>query len=343
MRAILVVLFAAVLTAISTAAQAQTANPCELAAQRTRGMDIAMLMSLSKKTAWQPAGGEVLVELKGVNAPLTAGNLTTCLRWATISGGEPWRPAYRNSRVVKVGSGKGEPDVELGVEVPSDPPKDQGDIIRRFMFIPQMEVMVILGGDPANPTAVQIRRFGVVNAGWGVAAAALVLVFLLGVVLTVTGTPRNPSQALLKLISTKDGRASLSQFQVMIWLGITGTAAAYVLALSGDLIPISEKTLALLGISGAALLGAQVAPGPTANPPADGTPRTPHWRDLLSSEDGQIDVTRLQMLFFSIITAVFVAVRAFSSYAIPDIDNSYLMLMGIANGVYFLNKYASRP
>src|SRR5207248_11666473 len=54
----------------------------------------------------------------------------------------------------------------------------------------------------------------------------------------------------IKLITKSDNRASLSQFQIMLWTFVVAGGAVYVVVLSGSLIPVSESTLVLLGISG---------------------------------------------------------------------------------------------
>jgi hypothetical protein len=53
----------------------------------------------------------------------------------------------------------------------------------------------------------------------------------------------------------------------------------------------------------------------------------------------EIDVTRVQMLFFTLITATFVAVKILVSSEIPDIPQGFLLLMGISNGVYLTAKF----
>lgn len=66
--------------------------------------------------------------------------------------------------------------------------------------------------------------------------------------------------------------------------------------------------------------------------------KTPQWSDLVvnENEDGsrEIDVTRVQMLYFTLIAAGFVAMRILSTYVIPDIPDGFQILMGISNGVY---------
>jgi hypothetical protein len=70
--------------------------------------------------------------------------------------------------------------------------------------------------------------------------------------------------------------------------------------------------------------------------------QTPQWSDLIVSEttkiDGtkvrEIDVTRFQMLLFTLITAAFVLMNVLTTYVIPEIPTGFLTLMGISNGVY---------
>jgi hypothetical protein len=69
--------------------------------------------------------------------------------------------------------------------------------------------------------------------------------------------------------------------------------------------------------------------------------RQPLWADLVIKPDGanEIDVTRVQMLFFTVVIAVFVAIKIMYSYTIPDIPQGFLVLMGISNGIYLTAKF----
>ena len=70
-------------------------------------------------------------------------------------------------------------------------------------------------------------------------------------------------------------------------------------------------------------------------------PRTPSWSDLVIPFDRnrEIDVTRVQMIFFTVITAVFVGLKVLASGEIPEIPQGFLLLMGISNGVYLTAKF----
>jgi hypothetical protein len=69
--------------------------------------------------------------------------------------------------------------------------------------------------------------------------------------------------------------------------------------------------------------------------------RTPKWSDIVTDTDrpAEIDVTRVQMLFFTVISAFFVALNIADAGVIPDIDPTYVTLMGISNGVYLTAKF----
>jgi hypothetical protein len=54
----------------------------------------------------------------------------------------------------------------------------------------------------------------------------------------------------MRLISTREGYASLSQFQIMLWSFLFGAGAVYVMGLSGGLINIPTGALVLLCIAG---------------------------------------------------------------------------------------------
>ena len=71
------------------------------------------------------------------------------------------------------------------------------------------------------------------------------------------------------------------------------------------------------------------------------TLRNPEWADLVVTGDGrgEIDVTRAQMLFFTLVAALFVGMKVLTSYVIPEIPQGILLLMGISNGVYMTAKF----
>jgi fibronectin type III domain protein len=103
-----------------------------------------------------------------------------------------------------------------------------------------------------------------------------------------------------------------------------------------------DRSFAWAGLIPNTLYDFEVRPdqGSPAIVTAKSGPHIPGWADLVLDPDkGEIDVTRVQMLFFTLIVAVFVTLRVVTSGQIPDIPESFLLLMGISNGVYLTAKF----
>ena len=73
--------------------------------------------------------------------------------------------------------------------------------------------------------------------------------------------------------------------------------------------------------------------------------RIPRWSDLVTETTytPEIDVSRVQMLLFTVISALFIGLKILDSGTIPEIPDSYVTLMGISNGVYLTKKFAASP
>jgi len=73
--------------------------------------------------------------------------------------------------------------------------------------------------------------------------------------------------------------------------------------------------------------------------------RHPRWSDLVMEEvqGRELDVTRVQMIYFTLITAGFVLLTVATTFVIPEIPQGFLILMGISNGVYVGSKFVNNP
>jgi hypothetical protein len=81
--------------------------------------------------------------------------------------------------------------------------------------------------------------------------------------------------------------------------------------------------------------------GPWSTPATATTMRhVPKWSDLIIWDgNDEVDVTRIQMLVFTLIAAGFVLLKIGNESMIPDIPQGILLLMGISNGVYLTAKF----
>jgi hypothetical protein len=496
------------------------------------------------KTAWQPRGGTVSFTVSGNNVSLDGVKVIVCFGWPADNWKDTRFPMEGRVSLAKFDTNS----ATYSVVVPDLDWAHVSWTYRAALWtVPLAAMRIMAYGGVATPT-VDVQPFiGITSPLLAVLLAFVAVAIAFGVFYAFGRNRGVPGKGLvLWMISTRNGVASLSQAQVVLWTFLIGASAVYVMALSGVLIDITDSTLVLLGISGLATVSAKLqnsqqeakgplqadgrtaipgkvlsllqvgtatdsevrlawtppttggavaryaveyqptpATGAPANPvwsavsetivlphhtivglasatnyqfrvravnsgglsdpeemgpiqtepqparppnapgstgglriggaptltgirlswsPADGTPtsyavqrrphdtieawtdvsqaptqpkcmvdglasgvtydfrvaavnaagpglwsavvtartlRNPQWADLVVSGDGrgEIDVTRAQMLFFTLVAAVFVGLKVLASYVIPDIPQGILLLMGISNGVYITAKF----
>jgi hypothetical protein len=303
---------------------------------------------------WQPPGGEISFTVRSfVQIPADA-LVIVCFRWKRISDRQDnfimVRPTHLDlldgGRLLRV-------TVVVPENLPKAPPRFSGDgEYAGFFLVPLAEVRILVLGKDSSVAADVSHTIGIANRLVALLSAALTIVLAFAV-LSWISQRRLKSLGLggldpfIQVITTPDGYASLSHFQMVVWTFVVAASAVYVMVLSGDLIEVTTGTLVLLGISGAVTVGTRLHDNRQAVtnqtvPPA----RKPMWSDLIVHEiNGQreIDVSRVQMLYFTLITAAFVVMRVLTTYVIPEIPQGFQILMGISNAVYFGSKVAQPP
>lgn len=148
----------------------------------------------------------------------------------------------------------------------------------------------------------------------------------------------------LKAVRGHNGTASISNLQILWWSLAVFGLMIYVWVASGGMASLNQTIMWLLGIGGTGSLAAKaVAINLKQNNPslaaAGANPEdvTVKAWDLISV-NGRLDLTKLQMLLFTIVAGVFVVTNVWSQIAFPEIPTELLTLMGISNGVYVLGK-----
>jgi hypothetical protein len=341
-----------VLASVACPAWAATPLPGCAAPPQTVAAGHPMVVTINPATAWQPRGGLVLVEIRGDATILAGLILRACIGWVGPEGAASTKEAAverrASDRTDIINIGVELPDIQL---IKGSWPDRIWHGQERFtgLGIVPLANLRILGANESGVVLDETRQVGITSLWYATITAlacvigAIALLHELarrrGVLANVAPLPgRLPGQMLLlRLITASNGRASLSQLQVLLWTFVVGASSVYVMCLSGDLIDVTNGTLALLGIAGASSLLA-------ASQKTSGGGAQPSWTDLTAPEDGSpgTDVKRLQMLIFTLISAAFVLVKVLTSYVIPDIPNGYLLLMGISNGVYIGGKFTQR-
>jgi hypothetical protein len=321
------------------------------------GAPSAIIVELDPNTLWRPRGSEVRFTIRNPGGTVSVTKVRVCFGWGSPDGEFRNNQALIGSPAIRsVSNDTGA--VEYGAVVPQLKRIPDSDWWPRRLFtttpyiftgmftVPVADMVVEVtqpGGAPAVVTVTQVGVTSVIVA-WLVVAVVALLVWL-GMDRIARYRHIQGRNLLLRVISTRDGYASLSQLQIVLWTAVVGMSAIYVMTLSGNLISISDGTLVLLGIASATALAARI-PGsaqsgsvqPVSDPPVatQANPVTPEWSDLVvpNRTTQEIDVTRLQMLAFTLITAAFVLVKVVVDYEIPTIPTNFLVLMGISNGVY---------
>lgn len=345
---------------------------CNVASQQLTADSGSATIGSNKN--WQPLGGEIEFTIKTAKPIPTNAPVRVCFRWKVQD--ESKAAKFIPAGAVRIVDRQAD-SIKLGAvipnELPNAPPFLAGNsasgekgVRTGLWLVPVAEVRILLFQPDGTVFLDSLTQIGVSRIWWGVVGgiATVALAFILLTIVTWRRLPGlRQANPLLRVVSTAKGYASLSQLQIVLWTFLVGASAVYVMVLSGKLIEITSGTLVLLGISAAATIGSKVqsvredskaaakqpadavAPLAVAPQPAPQIPpaqiRLPLWSDLVVNE-GEIDVTRVQMLYFTIVTAVFVLTNVLASYTIPEIPDGFQTLMGISNGVYVGSKFVQR-
>jgi hypothetical protein len=306
---------------------------------------------------WQPPGGEIAFTVRSFAQMPVDALVIVCFRWKRNSDRQDnfvsARPVHLDltdaGRLLRV-------TVLVPDNLPKAPPRFSGDGEYAGLYlVPLAEVRILVLSKDLSVVADVSHVIGVANPFWALLLAVITVLAGFGLLSLISHRRLKrlglgDLDPVIRIITTADGYASLSQLQMVLWTFVVAASAVYVMVLSGELIEVTSGTLVLLGISGAVTVGSQLhdnrqlgaQPAPVA-PVAPRAQRKPMWSDLIVSDvNGQreIDVTRVQMLYFTLITAVFVVMRVLTTYVIPEIPQGFQILMGISNAVYFGSKVA---
>lgn len=347
---------------MTTVPPASTNCPTRPAAGEAGSSNI--VIDVDPDTMWRPRGAEVRFTVRSPGGPVAVTKVRVCFGWtAPDNAHQSIHNLMGSPQVRSVTNPTGVTTYAAFVPMLPSVPNKHWWPARLFADAPYgftggetvpVADMVVEVTTASGEIIVSQDQIGVTNVAvaWGV--VAIISLLMLAIVNGISRYRRIKGRSLLlRIISTQDGRASLSQLQVLLWTGVVAVSAIYVMTLSGNLINITQGTLTLLGIASAAALLARVpVSGSTGaadttddnDGPAPGSvgaaavpvPVTPEWADLVIADRSsrQIDITRLQMLAFTLITAGFVLITVIVDYEIPEIPANFLLLMGMSNGVY---------
>lgn len=227
-------------------------------------------------TQWQPVDGEIKFRLTGLAKPPR--KVDVYFAWKH----DP-RLCQASAHVYQLDKQPGDTDdvFNYAARVPAldDPTERFFGVVGLYhrswtslVPIADMFVHATIADDPTAPPMQILMSVPVgITTPWIAIVLALLLLVIGGFVLGKWSTSRGvKGDPLLRIISTPNGVASLSQFQIILWTAVIGTGVTYVMLLTGNLIDVPTTTLELLGVTGLTLVGSKLVTNPDGSPkPAD--------------------------------------------------------------------------
>jgi hypothetical protein len=194
---------------------------------------------------------------------------------------------------------------------------------------------------------------------------ALVLIAFLLIAYGLMSGSMNP----LRLAMGEDGKLSTSKFQFLLWtLPVIFVVASLMFARKAQVVNIPPNVLVALGFSLTTLVGAKgiTVSYKAANriqkagpPPPGAAPPEIHPADLFLNDRGQPDLTKAQMLAWTVVAIAEFLYNFFLNFGcyvattqtapcppnsaggFPDIDTTLMVLMGLGQGTYLGGKLVS--
>jgi hypothetical protein len=190
-----------------------------------------------------------------------------------------------------------------------------------------------------------------------VTAVAITVLFYVSGALSIKTSVRSKWKRLnpLWLALDGNGRASLSQMQIIYFSVIVLFLVSYILLRTGILASLSNNVLLLLGIVGVGSVGGQLASNNTGRVSfenwawlkhknwtvAEGLHvDRPSWNDLFSTND-VFDPYRFQIVSFSFVIGIALLMVGLSGLADFTVPESLLGVIGLSQATYIAGKIAA--
>jgi hypothetical protein len=179
---------------------------------------------------------------------------------------------------------------------------------------------------------------------WGVLTG--IVGTLLLILLLASGFTRSISP--LQLIQNPAKKTiSVSKVQIFIWTAITLFGIIYVYRVSATFLEITPQVLVLLGIGGGTAVASKyyaIRNKGKGTVPAEGKDPSKEKAEVqpVGFGNGRSDIFRFQMLSFTLVVAVIVAIEIFQTNAFPVLPDNLVGVMGISNAVYLGHKVSQK-
>jgi hypothetical protein len=213
---------------------------------------------------WQANGGDIQLTIKSFVPIPPDASVYVCFRWKVNTESKQTEiRKYIETRPSRLDMDADGKVLKVTTTIPDDLGAQPEDIASALPLVPLADVRILAIDNKKKEAVADVST--AVGITHPVAAAVFAIAALiLGLVVLYVATAwriEHPGikQAnwFLRIIATPSGFASLSQLQIILWTFVVAASAVYVMSLSGQLVQITNGTLVLLGIAGAAGLAAK--------------------------------------------------------------------------------------
>jgi len=343
----------AVSAALSIRAVADEVPDCSIPRSSLRAG--SGLLDLLPRDHWQPRGGRIDFRAASPKDIPPSATVLACFGWLYQDAASAISFDSRPSWII-------EPDRSISgtvtvPDLPPAPPRWSGDSFRdvgvysSFWLVPMAKLRILVLAPDGNVLFDSQVNVGISDkrmAGTTTSILVALSFFLLWPIRTIT---RLEQPFPLWLICNRARRASLSYFQILLVTIVLTAALSYLILVSGELVGLPTSAFTILLISASTTLlsrwhteHAHLSQGPQSAPQLARPERRAKWRDLIASQDDQwstIDVTRLQMLVVTLLTAFIIVKRIANEPTFPEKLDSVLLLFAVSNGIYLAGKFAA--
>jgi hypothetical protein len=192
------------------------------------------------------------------------------------------------------------------------------------LFDPEVSMRVSVGikGErplPRVPGANMTIRLHKLYTDWTTVLWALLFATLAIVLIT---------SAIRTNMLREQGAYSLGRTQMAWWFFLIVVSYVFIWMVTGDRDTLPPSVLGLMGISAATAMVAAAMPGNPNRPASRG------WKDLISGDDGNIALDRLQVVVWTLILGIIFLMSVLWDLSMPEFNATLLALMGISSGTY---------
>ncbi|GAX59326.1 hypothetical protein SCALIN_C02_0005 [Candidatus Scalindua japonica] len=225
----------------------------------------------------------------------------------------------------------------------------KGLLAKEGFYTSDVSISIGLAGDMPEATKVRVKMV-LINETWFIICAALIFFILCMLIWLAVSSDilrdagpqpeQDPDPKAEKIRKTY----SLALTQMAFWFMLVIASYFFIWRITGELIPVTNSVLGLIGIGSGTALGAAIIDLGKRNAEKrtgtkeNGLPTEGFIFDVLTDVNG-ISLHRFQIFVWTIVLGIIFCTKVCTDLAMPDFSNTLLALMGISSGTYLGFKF----